>query len=541
MNTSPRGFASTGLLLAVSVLLAPAPPARAQAPEIPTIGESLGTSIGQTLAAVGGARRAAAELTALIERARERYWSLYPAGEGLQEAEREFALLLQEKDLYYLQERFALQSTGPMVDPRLERAFGAITGGIDGGIHEEAEAEFDRWVRIVRSRYRAGDAQGLADALSETGEAYGAYLKVRNRAEYFLGPKSPLLSQNPQEYVIGVIMRGTQGFPSRAEATQQYNRLGGIVGEPALLEGASKVMQLRRGPDNYHVWLDGELERPEYLITRTILLSDNGRRAIRYLIGRYSANFWVDAWDAAEKNYKRLIAERGEGPVHAAAARVAEAPHEERPYHAERLLHPQQIGCPEDKAWASHCFDHLLGGTAPPLTADQKRGEQLGRLWHVLKSTPSLCVMQEGGRQIEYRVSFSTPNLIEDRWPKSTRPGESTDAFNQVTRQKLYRLLDETRVIEDIDWRAAIIAPAGGDCVRVRVPAKPGTRVSLLLSERRQRGTNQQVDHVEFIANQMDAERLIDLYEAAVTLLEGGEIDESLLEAPGADQLRRRR
>jgi hypothetical protein len=154
------------------------------------IGAALfGAQVGSALGAGVDFARVKAQVNAQIGAARRRFFAEYPKGRDFAQAEKEFANLLWEKDLYYMSMRL---STGSM--PSTLGKLDAVTGGpLDNGIPSEAGAFFGRWVSGIRNHLGAKSRAPLARfpsqsellaALDANKDAYAQYKKARDEAEF---------------------------------------------------------------------------------------------------------------------------------------------------------------------------------------------------------------------------------------------------------------------------------------------------------------------------------------------------------------------
>lgn len=255
-------------LLASAASLATAVPAHAQTNlENFSIAGSIAGGVGAATRDFSALMGASAQITGEIEQARREFWSAYPDAPDLPEASARFADLLWQKDQLYmagfliegLPESGSYQQTPSIFDILEGRAQSLgpeqrnlsemlinLAGGVDGGIDPEAQWHFFNWVRAVRRAMGARDDRELtlfdpfryASALAEAHEAYERYARYRDVGEFMRGPHSPLLSDDPQEFLAGVFVR--QGAPFDA-AQRQAEVLEALVGPDTLGAAAAAL------------------------------------------------------------------------------------------------------------------------------------------------------------------------------------------------------------------------------------------------------------------------------------------------------------
>ncbi len=321
---------------AVLMLLAGGDRVQAQGP--PTLGETFGQSLDNLYSNVRDGRLLISQFNAQIADARQAFWERYPDGPGLEEVEALYAELLAQKDVYFLQESIVRQ--GIEGADAFTRLIPVLIGQLDNGIPQLAQPAFGRWAMAVRQR--AGPAPlfpNMAQALNGAWAEYDAYVQDRNRAEYLIGPKSPLRSEDPMEYLMGVMMREPSGIRgehlTEAQARVMYQEFAEIVGEEAMLAAGRRGIGLTKMPDPYHVREElppgffGESQyragspRP-YL--DDVLIREAQNPALSFLYRGGNRGPWVESWRQARESYERLVREHGESHVARATELVSRAP-----------------------------------------------------------------------------------------------------------------------------------------------------------------------------------------------------------------------
>jgi hypothetical protein len=157
----------------------------------------LGASVGDAVAAGMELANTKAQANAQFGAARSRFFAEYPNGKNFEEANKEFAELLWEKDLYFLSislpTGFGDKSPNSMAS--VFAKLDVLTGGtLDNGIPDSAGFEFSRWVTGVRQSLGAQSYRGslprmpsvneLAAALTANSDLSERYRKARDEAEF---------------------------------------------------------------------------------------------------------------------------------------------------------------------------------------------------------------------------------------------------------------------------------------------------------------------------------------------------------------------
>jgi hypothetical protein len=182
------------------VLLAPlAVPVLTQGPQKPTatdpfdstaavIGASIGASLNAIADEIARGQQRSEELSLRVAAARKEFWSQYPNGPRLAEAEKAFASALMSKD-WTMAGSYLLLPEG-CADSRAA-LFNTVTGiaMIDGGIPSDARIGFCSWINAMKKiRRTSGDLAALRAGV-ELPE-YEAYKRDRDWAEFVRAGKA---------------------------------------------------------------------------------------------------------------------------------------------------------------------------------------------------------------------------------------------------------------------------------------------------------------------------------------------------------------
>jgi hypothetical protein len=290
-----------------------------------------GMVAGNLTTAFGSARAAAAakgRFEEELERARARFWALYPKSPGIDAAAAELTAMLFEKDRYYL----TLVAPG-RVDRDMGRRsalFSALTGGsVDGSIPAAAIPAFNAWVDSVLASTTervAGLPLITAEAIQSPRSvaAYRIYSVIRDLDEYLRGPLSPLVSNDHKLFLTGVLVRGLE-LPTWSEGEREYTALVDVLGEvdakaaATALKGALTPQQWRH-PRIYNVFNQGPPVRYLWNVAasreRTAI---DDRKFMMALLGRSGDN---QSWSEAKRRYEELVQRFGEPLVGRLAAAV---------------------------------------------------------------------------------------------------------------------------------------------------------------------------------------------------------------------------
>jgi hypothetical protein len=156
----------------------------------------LGANLGRALESGIELARTKAAANAQFAAARRRFFTNYPNGRDFAQADKEFASLLWEKDLYFLWISLptGFGDNSPNSFAQVMGQLDKLTGGtLDNGIPGDAGFEYGRWVTGIRQSlgaksYRAPirqpSAAQLAVALKDNEDLYLRYKKARDEAEF---------------------------------------------------------------------------------------------------------------------------------------------------------------------------------------------------------------------------------------------------------------------------------------------------------------------------------------------------------------------
>jgi hypothetical protein len=336
---------------------AAADPARAQVdPGEFTIAGSIAGGVGDAVRDFGALVVVSAEATAEIEEARRSFWDSYPDGPGFAEAAARFADLLWQKDQLYMvgfliegvpahNEIEPMPNLFDVLEGRAARLptdhrnlaglLMGLAGGIDGGIDPTLGRWYFDWVRAVRRGMGAtNDRQVLllnplryADALAQAEPEYREYVHRRDFGELFRGPKSPLRTDDPRQFLATVLFAANR-VESIREGFEAVDLLQDFVGADAIAEVMRRPRAYRRG-DAYMPGADpGKEIRPIFydagVITTQLFrrLRESEPGTARHWLGSV---FMPQNWNGLPEAMARvqaLMDEHGEERVLAAAERM---------------------------------------------------------------------------------------------------------------------------------------------------------------------------------------------------------------------------
>ena len=171
------------------------------------INESVAESATEGLRGFLSARATTAEVAGRLNRTRSDYWDRYPDGDRLQEAADAYATALRDKDLLHAFRNGLANSGGPGLRSR----FDLLSGRIEP-IYPIARNAHSAWTNaLIRHAKAVQRKSSKAEVLSKDLEtAWQRYKAVRNLGEFlFRNPKSPLLSEDPEEYLVGLVLATT--------------------------------------------------------------------------------------------------------------------------------------------------------------------------------------------------------------------------------------------------------------------------------------------------------------------------------------------
>ena len=156
------------------------------------IGETIAQSVTDAVQRAADLAAAKADANAEYHKARLAFYAQLESGVLGSPEEQRFAVLLYQKDIYYL----SLNASGGVrANAKIIRAVDALSGGqaLDGGIDLYASDLFDIWVNDVRAKLGAkqngelimptSQAQ-LMQAIAKLSDSYNRYRKARDRLEF---------------------------------------------------------------------------------------------------------------------------------------------------------------------------------------------------------------------------------------------------------------------------------------------------------------------------------------------------------------------
>jgi hypothetical protein len=305
------------------------------------LGQSIGNAINSVNEGVQGIVEGIVEFNHEISKARQRFFALYPDGEGLEEAADEFTRILFAKDLTYLtfhaDPDFRDKDTQAM--KQLSRA---ITETIDGGIPELAYPSFYDLKMAMRKELgnRLPSLQGYLNAMKKCEKEWAAYTVIRNCAEFrAAGLEYPAI-KSPEGYVYFIAqLYGSDQHAGRRlnpeEIENAYTTLVSMYGEDLVNDIVARV---RRAPKNkLEILTDIEslglikTQRIEngYNNTpapqgKTIIRSSNPWSVITGLILDHSDENYAIYY--LRNHYDRSVQVYGKERVHQAANKARNAP-----------------------------------------------------------------------------------------------------------------------------------------------------------------------------------------------------------------------
>jgi hypothetical protein len=323
--------------------------------------------IGQQMVdAVVDFRAKIAEESALIARARARFFATYPDKPGATEASAEFSKALHEKDCYYLW--IYLNDRDPhvgtvMADPTLgKRVFDTLGGKLDDGIRQTAFPEFYDWAQEVRRNVGTIDITNalnvparLLKALPTSEAKHEIYLQQRDWAEFDAAGREPVGLDDPALYFPALCVR-FQEIP-RSDAIKEYNGMVKALGEDVVQRAVQQVRAaprdsggrllavntrdpVKRGPGGA-LTEDYTVPQPEGVIgvwaspikaVEQLAIQGDDRRYLLWLLTERMRDFRLDTthfhvvkWPFAETTYHRYVIAFGEPAVLEASRKVRTA------------------------------------------------------------------------------------------------------------------------------------------------------------------------------------------------------------------------
>lgn len=321
-----------------------------------SIAGSIAEGVGDAVRDFGALVVVSAEATAEIKEARQNFWETYPDKPGLEEASARFAQLLWQKDQLYMV-GFLIEGVPPrneieempnlfdILEGRAARLptdhrnlaglLMGLAGGIDGGIDPTLGRWYFDWVRAVRRGMGAtNDGQVLllnplryADALAQAEPEYREYVHRRDFGELFRGPKSPLRTDDPRQFLATVLFAANQ-VESFGRGFEVVDLLQDFVGADAVAEVMRTPRAYRRG-DAYMPGADPDKEiRPIFYDARVITdqlfrrLRESEPGTARHWLGSmFVPRDWSELPEAMAR-VQALMDEHGEQRVLAAAERM---------------------------------------------------------------------------------------------------------------------------------------------------------------------------------------------------------------------------
>jgi hypothetical protein len=204
-----------------------------------------GDSVWKAIASGIELARTKAAANAQFAAARRGFFANYPNGRDFAQAEKEFAALLWEKDLYFLWISLptGFGDNSPNSFGHVMGQVDKVTGGtLDNGIPADAGFRYDRWVTGIRQSlgaksYRAPirqpSAPQLVVALKDNNDVYLRYKKARDEAEFEMQCRA-----RPGPYCAGQSRGhskpGDTGMAAKIADYYLEHYAQGFTGEPAV-------------------------------------------------------------------------------------------------------------------------------------------------------------------------------------------------------------------------------------------------------------------------------------------------------------------
>lgn len=152
--------------------------------------QSMADNIGDAIKSAGELNRMIAEASSRVANARERYWALYPNGQGIQAAKKEYDAALRSKDYFYLMGTV----TG------IGQITALVGGSVDSGIPYTIRKSFYAWTEEV-TKNLLEDSPSMLAAFSNTQRVrekiiradphYQSYVVRRDLEEFRRAGKTP--------------------------------------------------------------------------------------------------------------------------------------------------------------------------------------------------------------------------------------------------------------------------------------------------------------------------------------------------------------
>jgi hypothetical protein len=322
-------------------------------PLYPTIGDRIENG----LKAAADFKQKAADLSDVIEAARQRFWKAYPSGPDFEAARADFAQALWQKNAYYLQVSL-LEGVDSVKKDVLVFGPATDTKIVDHGINREAYPLFVQWVTSLRRE--AGvkkDGEMLADprvfakAITQPSSRRHAYERAQVWAEAMASGVDLSKALSTRQYfqlmmgtrvAVALGRAETAEVPDCDKATSDlYDTLVKIFGEKDVLGTADVVLHAPKSPAGdlatpfeVEVGTDVRAESTAaFLRFFTLLAGSNPRNyAIALQLDPYALLDSPDAtyasgekWLAAMAAYDKLVAKYGEANVLAVSTKLRAA------------------------------------------------------------------------------------------------------------------------------------------------------------------------------------------------------------------------
>jgi hypothetical protein len=310
------------------------------------------------------AGKAKADFIESIAKARAQFWATYPNKSGAAQASQQFADLLWQKDIYFLELALRSPQSKDLTDRRgpgfLANVQDLMVGlqTTDGGIRRSASPEFFDWVAAVRKGF-GPEPKNFDDVFTQSfqiglmGETfwkavaasqkeYKKYVLERDFWEFDDVKRIPAGCDKPQTY--GAYLYFRFGKVPTAAAPTTYAQMLQLLGTKAIGEAAKQVMAAPKTPDGNlvvttpdpvtktpsgNVVPDDTVPEPDYVIgafrgplSAFEALATRGDDR-RYLFDLLADNIpvpnsqsrHIDKWKYAGEAYRRYVAAFGEPAV----------------------------------------------------------------------------------------------------------------------------------------------------------------------------------------------------------------------------------
>src|ERR1700730_12417132 len=320
------------------------------------------------------ARGLKGEFIQAIASARQNFWATYPNKDNAEKARKEFADLLWEKDIYFLElalryplSKDVIERRGPGFAMNVQdQMIGLLK--TDGSIRQSASPEFFEWVAAVSKGF--GPAPKNLDeiavqsfkiafmgetfwrSVAASQKQYGAYVIERDWWEFDDVKRIPAGFEEPKTY--GAYLYHRFAIVPMGAACKNYQKMVELLGKNVVYDAAKQVMAAPKDAQGGLVvtaappvkFGPGGSQLPDYdkpmptpvigtwgdPITAMEILATQGddRGYLLYLLtdrNRPTIHTWDRAteWQFADKTYKRLVLAFGEPDVLQASHRVRTA------------------------------------------------------------------------------------------------------------------------------------------------------------------------------------------------------------------------